>query len=205
MRIPPVLGSRIAAFLARHGLPDVAAECLCHGWSGPGFGSCGFVCFGPAGFDGAAGGGVRPRSSTTRYRLPRRKQSSPLSRRGTSTSAPTSWLGERWAACAAAGIDADAGGQFTTQRSEDSNGGTDGVGHGAGRPVRERVPFRFADGLPARDCWLGATPRGRGQVCANAPVPAPAPGSRTGGSLVPVRSARPATAGRGGEPQDIAV
>ena len=72
------------------------------------------------------------------------------------------------------------------------------------------LPSTFADAL---GIGLSAFPQGSmdgrdlpGAVaCENTHRPTPLLGRPEGGSLVPVRSARPATAGRGGEPQDIAV
>ena len=66
--------------------------------------------------------------------------------------------------------------------------------------VRDGVSFRLADGLPARDCWLGATPA-EGGLAVHVPNPPGAtPGTEKGGSLrprpqVPARRSRPG--GRG--------
>ena len=54
---------------------------------------------------------------------------------------------------------------------------------GDARPEPRRRLRQKLDGLPARDLWTGATPRGRGRACENADGPAPVPGPRAWGSL----------------------
>ena len=49
--------------------------------------------------------------------------------------------------------------------------------------VRDGVSFRLADGLPARDCWLGATPAEGGMAVHIPNPPGAIPGTEKGGSL----------------------